>query len=358
MKFEKLDSYLNSLADMQEIGYFGCAVHIDGKEVYRGGNDMPNNDFFYLYSVTKLLTAVSAMQLIEQNRLGLYDKVSDYLPAFEKLEYMSGNIPVPCSTPLRIWHLLTMSGGFDYNDSFNEMQLFLKDKGQVKSEEVLSLLAERTLSFEPGTHYQYSLGLDILGSVIEKVSGMPLDKYMEVNIFNPIGSRDLTFYPNAAQFERMPPQRTAMEPNKELGRNNIFLSARHFPSGGAGLCGTVNDYMLFLDALCCGEAIGTGKRLLREETLNLMRTPMLPESAQRELRSMRTEPEIQVLGLRSRNAEPGLGIYTGDGAAGAFAAADKEKRMSIFFAAHLHDYAPFYSEIHPNILHIVYDIIS
>lgn len=357
MNFEKLDSYLHTLSEECGLPAYGCAVHVGGREVFRVGNDTEDRNFFRFYSATKPLTGFCAMQLIEQGRLGLYDRVADYLPAFSALTYRSEDGIRPLETPPRIWHLLSMSGGFDYDDEFPEMHRLLDSRGQVRSEEALSLLAQRPLHFVPGTHYKYSLGLDILGAVIEKISGMTLAEYMEKNIFMPLGCRELTFYPTREQYDRMPPQlyREGLSgPEKE----NCFLHARHFPSGGCGLCGTVDDYMLFLDMLANDGVTRDGRRLLGRETMNLFRTPLLNSDAQRELVSDRVEPEWQALGVRTRPVEPLRGMYTADGAAGAYCLAHKESGVAVLFATHVLGDLTLYREVPSTIFRLTCEALG
>ena len=352
MNFDKIAAFLNSIKSDYGLGSYGCSIHVKGEEVFRAGTDIHGKDIFRFYSCTKPVTGFAAMQLIEQNHLGLYESVSKYLPAFKYLTCMKDGKAVPCENELKIWHLLTMSGGFDYNDEFPEMHSILDGKGFVPSEEALSLLADRPLSFEPGTHYQYSLGLDILGSVIEKISGLRLDEYMKKNIFTPIGAKDLMFFPNEEQTKRMCPLYLSFHREKEI-YSNTFLHANHFPSGGCGLCGTVDDYMLFLDTLANDGVTKSGERILRSETMNLFNTQMLPDQCQAELTVKNIESERQGLGVRVRPVNPLQGMYTGDGAAGAYCLADKKSGISMFFAAHVLRHEVFHKEIHPRLFHLM-----
>ena len=358
MNFEKLRSYLNGLDAHFGVSSFGCGVHVRGEEVFRWGTDLDGQDFFRFYSATKLLTGFAAMQLMEQDRLGLFEPVSRYLPAFRYLRCVKNGKCVPCENELRIWHLLTMSGGFDYEDDFPQMHRLLDGRGLVPSEEALSLLAERPLSFEPGTHYQYSLGLDILGAVIEKISGLRLDQYMDRYLFEPIGAKELTFFPNEEQLRRMPPQYSAQDSMRKNLTENVFLHARHYPSGGCGLCGTVDDYLLFLDLLANDGVAKSGERLLRSETMNLFRARILPEQAQSELAAARIEPEYQGLGVRVRPTAPLQGMYTGDGAAGAYCLADREQGIAMFFAAHTLDCSSFSEQIHPSLFRLLCEALE
>ena len=351
MDFEPLHQYLESLHERYGIQVYGCSVHLNGSTVFRAGNDTSTGlDFFHLYSATKPLTGFCAMQLIEQGKLGLYDRVSDYLPAFRHMTVANGKQLQAIQTPLRIHHLLSMSGGFDYDDDFAQMHALLDGNGQVRCADAVSLLAQRPLHFEPGTHYMYGLGLDILGAIIEKISGISLDTYMEQHIFRPIGSRNLTFTPDDTQIARMPLQqyRNGIGPEKD----NLFLHARHFPSGGCGLCGTVDDYMLFLDMLANDGVSASGTRLLERETMNLFRTPMLAQQAQAELLRARAEPELQGLGVRVRPIPPLRGMYACDGAAGAYGFASKESKVSFFFATHLIHEPEMYTHVHPTLFRL------
>mgnify|MGYP003290270835 CR=1 FL=1 len=358
MNFDKLNSFLEHLEKDFGIPDYGCGVHVKGEEVFRAGTDRQGRDFFRFYSTTKPFTGFAAMQLIEQNRLGLYEPVSKYLPAFRELRCYQDGAVVPCKNELKIWHLLTMSGGFDYNDEFPEMHRLVDGRGLLPSEEVLSLLAARPLAFEPGTHYQYSLGLDILGSVIEKISGLRLDAYMEKYIFRPLGAGELTFWPDEEQKKRMCPQYSANDAVREDIPCNIYLHAGHFPSGGCGLCGTVDDYLLFLDMLANDGVAKSGERLLRSETMNLFRSRMLSAAGQAELNIKRAQPEEQALGIRIRPTAPLQGMYTGDGAAGAYCFADKEQGVSLFFAAHVVEFDSFYRDVHPRLFDLTCEALG
>ena len=360
MNFDRLDRYLKTLPADHLTEIYGCAVHLNGQEIFRAGTDS-ELDFFHFYSTTKLFTVTAAMQLVEQNRLSLFAPVADYLPAFSSLRVQCGHEVLPCRSPLLIWHLFTMSGGFDYNDDFPEMHELLDEGQPAGSGEILSLLAKRPLSFEPGTHYLYSLGIDILGAVVEKISGMTLDRYFERFILAPVGCRDITFFPSGSQYARMSEQYHSNDAGNELtpiGKQNYFYSARFFPSGGAGLCGTVNDYILFLDVLANRGLAPSGERILQPESVALICTPMLPSIAQKEYQVEHGTDSCYAMGVRTYIDPPGVGSFGWTGAAGSYAVADPEYGLSFFFASHVINYPTYYHTVHPEIRKLVYESLS
>ncbi|MEO1653058.1 MAG: serine hydrolase domain-containing protein, partial [Bacteroidota bacterium] len=180
------------------------------------------NDIFRIASMTKAITTVATLQLFEQGKLGLDDPVYAYIPAFKDAQVLdkfnnedSSYTTVPAKSPVTIRQLLTHTSGITYGD-FNpgKLQAVYADHDMTgvglsheewSTKEFINRLARVPLAFQPGEKYLYGLSMDVLGRVIEVISGQPLDEYFEENIFKPLGLQDTYFYLPGAKHARLVP---------------------------------------------------------------------------------------------------------------------------------------------------------
>ena len=210
MNTDKLDRFLD---EMPQRGIPGCDLSVsrDGHEVYRravGFSDaemkrpVDKSTLWWIFSASKVLTCVAAMRLVEEGRLKLTDRVSDYLPSFAELtiRQKDGTL-VPATEPMRILHLFTMTGGMDYDLNVPAIAEARALPG-ANTLSICSAMAKIPLRFEPGTHYRYSLCHDVLAAVTEVVTGMKFSDYMNETIFAPLGMKDTGFHPTEAQLTR------------------------------------------------------------------------------------------------------------------------------------------------------------
>ena len=182
-----------------------CGADKDALEKSRGAS-------YWIYSATKPICAAAAMQMVEAGIFRLDEPVSRYLPEYANLRvYDAQKASHPVSDPLLIEHLLTMQGGFDYDLRPPAVQKLLQQKNAAADTiHIAAAFAEKPLQFEPGTHFRYSLCLDVLGAVMEAASGIRLGRWMREKLFLPLGMLHTGFSPNekapplAPQFRQQP----------------------------------------------------------------------------------------------------------------------------------------------------------
>lgn len=374
--FTRLTEYLDSLSARFGIPGCDCAVAMDGNVVFRhsagfrdeaSGTPVSDGDTYWIYSATKLFTCTAALQLIEAGELGLDDPVSRHLPEFGFLTVQEENGTIrPARTILTIRHLMSMTGGLDYNLERPALQAKLAD-GAVSTREIVAALAEDPLNFDPGTHFLYSLCHDVLGAVIEVVSGETLADYLKKHITDPLGMRDTTFHPSASQLARMSTQYAHLDAkgsHKPMGQGNRFRLSEDYDSGGAGLLSTVDDYIRLVAALSCGGVSADGVRILSEESVALMGTPALSSVQRQEFSGIRPALSIYSygLGVRTLVEDPGTGVPIGefgwDGAAGAYALVDRTNQVALFYAQQVCNSYITYQYLHPGLRDTLYSCLE
>ncbi len=264
----------------EDVSYRGVAGHLE-----RGGAELPADAIFRIYSMTKPITSVAAMILVEEGRLALDDPVAKYLPAFEELEvaHFEGRPSwetlelLPAENVMTVRHLLNHTSGLIYGIFARGPLAEMYAEAQVwDPENDLLEFAERVASLplvaEPGTKHTYSVSTDILGAVIQVAADMPLEAFLAKRVFEPLGMVDTGFHvPEAkhARFCHLYYQAGGQAGRKDEDGRAAYLSAPRMPSGGGGLVSTVADYARFCRLLANEGALGE-VRLLREETFRTM----------------------------------------------------------------------------------------
>jgi len=254
-----------------------------------------------VYSMTKPITAAAAMILIEEGRIGLDDPVSKYIPAFRTMTVLTDPDTslktVPARTQITIRELLTHSSGLGYNISAKGPLLKLYEAKGILPAEVnatmeaqmrktrpatLAAFADRVatvpLVYQPGTKWHYSIGLDVMGRVIEIASGMPFDRFVDTRIFAPLGMTSSFWTVPQRDVKRLATTVAfvgdAMVPF-DPPATSPYMAAPSFPYGGAGLVMSARDYDRFLHMLQnYGELVGV--RVMKESTARLMMSDLLP----------------------------------------------------------------------------------
>ncbi len=256
-----------------------------------------------LYSMTKPVTGIAAMMLIEDGKIKLDQPIADFLPAFAKMNVQ--NTPDGSLTdvrrakgPITVRQLITHTAGLGYGiiqkgplrDAYNEQGIL---GGQVSRLPIpgfppavpapsLAAFADRLaklpLVYEPGTRWSYSVGLDLMGRVIEVVSGQPFDLFLKARIFDPLGMKSTGFQVAAADVGRLTtnyaPFSGALLPI-DPATSSIYLDKPPIPYGGGGLVSSARDYDRFL-AMLLGEGETGGVRILKPETARLAMSNLLP----------------------------------------------------------------------------------
>lgn len=204
MNFDKLSSYIDSLQDVG-IPYSDLCVHINGESVYRymrGISDTKNNkkvsenDIYWLYSSTKVLTCIAVMRLFSENKLDIDDAVSKYLPYFKFITVGAKEGRRPPKREVTIRDLMSMKSGLDYDLKTPWIQKALRETN-ASTQDIAKAISKRAFLFDPGEHFNYSLSHDILGAIIEVSSGEKLYSYLEKTIFTPLNMKSFRFGKNS-----------------------------------------------------------------------------------------------------------------------------------------------------------------
>jgi CubicO group peptidase (beta-lactamase class C family) len=309
MSAERLAALRNGMKQMVDTGRLAGAVTIVARHNQvvafdaAGLRDVANNvpmqkdSIFRIYSMTKPITGVAMMILFEEGKWQLNDPVSKYIPQFADLKvYAVGPNGDPIMQqpvhPVTMRELMSHTGGFTYglsnlykNSPVDELQQ-AADPLNIHNtlDEFIKRMSKLPLSAQPGSEWRYSVSADIQGYLVQKLSGMPFDKFLEERIFKPLHMVDTGFYvPKEKQSRFVKYYSYAKNGGLKLnsirddGLNHDFSVDPTFKSGGAGLVSTATDYLHFCQMLLNGGQLN-GVRILSPRTVELMRTNVLPSN--------------------------------------------------------------------------------
>ena len=298
---DKVQFVLDDFVSKKEAAGLNLLVCKDGKEIgywqsgladVEAGRPYSRDTIVRLYSMTKPVTAVAAMVLMEEGRLDFAEEVFRYLPEFGGLKFCTEHGRKGTSRPVTrhilISDLLNMTSGYTYgawsedsplgehltSDLIAELNKDEAEGGanEITTRELACRLSKIPVSFEPGTDYNYGLSADILGAVIEVASGMKFSEFLKKRIFEPLGMKDTAFYvPKEKQKRLAKVYRAGGElfTSCNLGIQDKMNHEPAFESGGAGLCSTIDDYMKFALMLTNGGVLN-GRRILSETTVSYL----------------------------------------------------------------------------------------
>ncbi|WP_336760130.1 serine hydrolase domain-containing protein [Paenibacillus sp. USHLN196] len=304
---------------------------------------------FNLYSMTKIMTCVAGLQLVERGEMLLSDPLSDYLPEYAdmtvKKTMANGEIRLEKSTrAITVRDLFTMTAGFSYDVGCPSIQEAVKSTdGTLSTRDFAKALAKEPLLFEPGTHWNYSMCHDVLGALVEVVSGKRFGTYLRDEITGPLGMNDTAFHLNEEQQTRLIPQYAYNDELEKAVRmdGNGFQVGTELESGGAGLLSTVSDYALFLNALTGRGTSPEGVRILSQASVELMRTDHLNEMTRADYSWDHMYGYGYGLGVRTHISKAGsgslspIGEFGWSGAAGCMAIIDPDSELTVMYAQHL-----------------------
>jgi CubicO group peptidase (beta-lactamase class C family) len=250
-----------------------------------------DDTIFRIYSMTKPVTSVAFMMLLEEGRVALDEPVHRYIPEWKNLGvFQAGIAPAfltrPPSRPMLIVDLLRHTSGLTYgfqqrtnvDAAYREMKIGEFEKsGTLQS--MIDDLAKLPLEFSPGEAWNYSVSTDVIGYLVGRISGRPFEQFLQERIFDPLGMTDTGFFVSAAKAHRLAACYSADGKGgmtlQDDPTESSFLSPPSFISGGGGLCSTAADYLTFCRALLGGGELG-GVRLIGPKTLALMTSNHLP----------------------------------------------------------------------------------
>jgi len=303
-RLKNIDKHFKRYVDEGRLAGFAVAVARRGEvahfEMY-GAKDsetsapITSDTMYRIYSMTKPVTSIALMMLVEQGLLQLTDPVSKFIKSFgETRVWNTGTILKPMTAaltePIRVWHLLThtsgLTYGFNYADVVDDMYRRAGFETGLSYNESLEVVCDKIASlplvFQPGSSWNYSMATDVVGRIIEVISKMPLDEFLEKNIFAPLGMTDTAFFVPEEKRSRV----SSLYRYDEVNHSKIKLDALgnsslenpKFLSGGGGLISTAGDYFKFIKML-----EGRGKsgdvRIVSSRTIDLMTQNHLPNNA-------------------------------------------------------------------------------
>ncbi len=343
------------------IGRRGALAHVSswGHRDLERSLPIQDDTLFRIYSMTKPVTAVAAMMLHERGEFQLDDPVSAYIPSFEQVRVFDRLLPdgdlvtVPADRPVTIRHLLTHTAGLTYGFHHSHpVDSMYRDAGhELEAPSGLSLAdacdvwAGLPLLFQPGSEWNYSVGTDVLGRVVEVMTGQCLGAFLHQEVFEPLGMSDTAFRVQESDRGRLAALYVA-DPTAGLVRNDTIggavLRADRAHFGGGGLVSTTHDYYRFATMLANGGVLDS-ERLLSPRTVDLMTANHLPGGADLEQfgRPMKTESPTAGVGqglgvsvvldpIRSR-VPSGVGEFGWGGAASTVFWVDPELEMVVVF---------------------------
>ena len=373
--FEPLTAFLDSIEANFGTPAVDMLIMKEGKEIYRHSAGHPDpekqkpvsdKDLYWIYSASKISTCTAALTLMEKGKLALDDPVSKYLPKYANLtvKQEDGSV-VPAKNVMTIRHLMTMTGGLDYDQMRGSVKEVVDEKGEeAGTVEIANAFADGPLVFEPGTHYLYSLCHDVLGAVIEVASGMRFGEYLKKAIYEPLGMTDTTFHPSEEQLSRVSTLWRVNNETQELEKAGNRREDRKIPeayeSGGGGLVSSVNDYIRLGSALAnCGKA-WNGYQLLKPETVELYRSCQLGPVQQEDMLKIFAQNKGYTYGLGVRRfIDPAdstcpLGHFGWDGAAGFYLMIDPTNNLSYVFAQDVLNSGITFHLVHRQLRDLVY----
>jgi len=277
------------------ISRHGKVVEFDaaGKRDVAANAPMQKDSIFRIYSMSKPITGVAMMILFEEGKWQLNDPVAKYIPEFAKLKVYgtdaNNNVVMKDQMhPVTMRELMSHSGGFTYgffsNTAVDKLQLeadLLNPNNTL--DEFIKRVAKLPLNSQPGSEWHYSISVDIQGYIVQKLSGMPFEEFLEKRIFKPLGMVDTAFYVPKEKLNRFAEFYSYDKDGKlqvvgvKDGLNHDFSAKPTLPSGGGGLVSTATDYMRFCQMLLNGGQLD-GVRILSPLTVELMHTNVLAPS--------------------------------------------------------------------------------
>jgi len=301
------DSYVTTGKMPGIVGAFGMG---DGRTMFVSAGKIATDatapaagpdSLWRVYSMTKPITAMAAMMLIDDGKLKLDQPISDFLPAFKTMRVQFNADTVdsrPATRPITVRNLLTHTAGLGYNiitkgpllDLYNQkginpaqinvaLEAASRKTRPATLQDFANAVASVPLIADPGTKWSYSIGLDVMGAVIEKASGMSFDAFVQKRIFDPLKMTSSYWTVPQGAASRLVSE-YAFAPTGTLvpldpGATSVYLNPPSFPYGGAGLVMSANDYDRFLHMLQnYGELDGV--RIMKAETAKLAMSDLLP----------------------------------------------------------------------------------
>ena len=370
MNFDKLSQYLLKYAESNAIPAFDCSVCREHEEIFRlsfGHSDREGRvpvspqDGYWIYSVSSISTATAFLQMTERGLLKENCPLANYLPEFSRLTYCNGRERTKCRKTLKVRHLVSMQGGYQYNVS-QKLSDYIVSHPNAELRELAAQFAKEPLRFEPGEHFAPGWCIDVLGAAMKTACGKSLERWLREELCDPLGMENTTFHPNPEQFSRLSAQYSMTASGMVMDESNEshFCSLTPgYESAGAGLYSTVTDYSLLADALACGGVGKSGKRILSEESVKRLSKNLLEKTQLDDFRRVSCRPGYGFgygvhTCISELNYEP-KGTFGRDGEAGAHVLIDPSNKLSMVYFQHVLDMEFLHAEIFPVMDRLLYE---
>ena len=261
---------------------------------------LERNSIFRLYSMSKPVTAAATMILVERGMIDLMDQLKYIFPSFNNMKVVENGVPSRAVRDINLFDTFNMTSGLSYPGGdgaglevgkvFDAIINGLKEVpgGNVSTLDFADRMGRCPLLFQPGSHWAYGTGADIMGAVIEKVSGMSFGEFLKKEIFDPLGMKDTDFYvPEdkkarlANVYESIGDGKMIIYIGENLGIENPPLNKPAFESGGAGLMSTIDDYAKFTQMLL-NNGEYNGVRILSENSVRYLTSGQLTPDQQKD----------------------------------------------------------------------------
>ena len=371
MDFTPIKNFMDHLTAWRIPGN-SISVCIDHREVftYQSGYEnveekkkMPGDVLFNIFSCSKPVTAVAALQLYEKGLFRLDDPIYDFLPEYRNIVIKDADgREKKCDTPITIRHLLTMTSGVIYGPQTPAFEKAKKmTDGKMNTRTVVKCMAECGVAFTPGTGWAYGSGLDILVGAMEEMTGKRFRDYVTENIFLPLEMHE-SYYHNEAVLDRVAEMyryentretdivnlQASTDNAKEgtlvnAGKGVFSAYGTEYDSGSGGITASVSDMSKFASMLACGGIGKSGERILSEKTVLLMGTNQISGKLFEDfsIRWPYHKGYGYGLGVKTRIEKPdcgglwNVGEFGWGGAAGATILCDPKMKLSMFYTHHM-----------------------
>jgi CubicO group peptidase (beta-lactamase class C family) len=292
------------------------------------GKPMREDAIFRIYSMSKPITAVALMMLVEEGMIGLDDMVHTHIPAWQNLGVYASGMPsllpdappgfltTPTVRPMKVVDLATHTSGLTYGFMMRTAVDAAYRRAKAADREtpgglqgMIDQLAQIPLDFSPGTAWNYSVSIDVLGYLVEKLSGMSFGEFLRTRLFEPLGMNDTAFYVPSDKIERFAScyQPETRGPGLKLqddARESAYAKPPTLESGGGGLVSTAHDYLRFCRMMLNGGTLDGGQ-ILSPKTVALFSLNYLPDG--------REVADMALPGMFSESGYAGVGFSLGCG---------------------------------------------
>jgi CubicO group peptidase (beta-lactamase class C family) len=318
----RLPGLLTMVYRRGELAHLGMAGHIDLER----GKPMREDAIFRIYSMTKPITSVALMMLVEEGLIGLDDDVATHIPAWKNLGVYATGLPslvgastafmtTPVARPMKVVDLVTHTAGLTYGfmNRTNVDAAYRRVDVHGRNTEggldaMIEQLSRLPLEFSPGTRWNYSVSIDVMGYLVQKLSGMRFGEFLRTRLLEPLGMTDTAFWCPPEKLDRLascyqPHEGGGITLQDDAG-NSIYAAPPSLESGGGGLLSTAHDYMRFCRMMLNGGTLD-GVQILSPKTVALFSLNHLPDN--------REVADMTLPGMFSEGGYAGIGFSIGCG---------------------------------------------